>query len=52
MKKYLRNPRKMETDHADGELQEQRGDEEKEIFVHKEGSSGGQKDGKTDRGKD
>jgi len=52
MKKYLRNPRKKEMSDAYGELQEQRGNEEEEVQVHEEGSSGGQKDGETDRGED
>ena len=52
MKKYIRNPRKKEMTNADGELQEQRGNEEKEVQVQQEGSSGGQEDGETDRGKD
>ena len=52
MKKYLRNPRKKEMSDADGELQEQRGNEEKEVQVHEEGSSGSEKDGETDRGED
>ena len=37
---------------AYGKLQEQRGNEEEEVQVHEEGSSGGQKDGETDRGED
>ena len=52
MKKYLRNPRKKEMSDAYGELQEQRGNEEEEVQVHEEGSSGGQEDGETDRGED
>ena len=52
MKKYLRNPRKKEMTNADGELQDEGRNEEKEVQVHEEGSSGGQEDGETDRGKD
>ena len=52
MRKYLRNPRKKEMSDAYGKLQEQRGNEEEEVQVQQEGSSGGQKDGETDRGKD
>ena len=52
MKKYLRNPRKKEMSDAYGELQEQRGNEEEEVQVHEEGSSGSKKDGEADRGKD
>ena len=51
MRKYLRNPRKKEMSDAYGKLQEQRGNEEEEVQVQQEGSSGGQKDGETDRGK-
>ena len=52
MKKYLRNPRKKEMSDADGELQEQRGNEEKEVQVHEEGRVGSEKDGEADRGED
>ena len=52
MKKYLRNPRKKEMTNADGELQDEGRNEEEEVQVLEEGSSGGQEDGETDRGKD
>ena len=52
MKKYLRNPRKKEMSDAYGELQDEGRNKEEEVQVHEEGSSGGQKDGETDRGED
>ena len=52
MKKYLRNPRKKVMSDAYGKLQNEGGYKKEEVQVHKKGSSGSQKDGETDRGKD
>jgi hypothetical protein len=52
MKKYLRNPRKKEMSDAYGELQDEGRNKEEEVQVHEEGSSGSEKDGETDGGKD
>ena len=48
MKKYIRNPRKKEMTNADGELEEQRGNEEKEVQVHEEGDGSSEKTGEGD----
>jgi|TARA_Y100000114_G_scaffold151266_1_gene167793 hypothetical protein len=52
MRKYLRNPRKKEMSDAYGELQDEGRNKEEEVQVHKEGSSGSEKDGEADRGED
>ncbi len=51
MKKYIRNPRKKEMTNADGELQEQRGNEEKKFKYTKKGVAEAKKMAKQTGGK-
>tara|TARA_R100000654_G_scaffold23279_1_gene45619 strand:- start:18462 stop:18620 length:159 start_codon:yes stop_codon:yes gene_type:complete len=52
VKKYIRNPRKMEMTNAGSAVQNDKGNDEKKVQVHEEGSSDSKKTSEGNGGKD